>query len=167
MIKCFNLLAVILCVPFLLQSCQSASIPNDQGSGFMDSLSTGFKFATKLMGMNQASSVANLVSQAFAAPQKQSTQTQYEDSEYSSNDKDNYVVSTDKSENTGTLFNGILDEQQQSPNNPSTTTESPLGNTSMMGIASLLKVLGMDEKKLTALMVNGLIFIAQMVKEKC
>lgn len=157
----------------------SASIAND--NGFMDSVSTGFRFASKLLGMNQASSVATLVSQAFGgggptktsnAPKladKQSQNYQYEDSEYSSNDKDNYVVTTSesdsKSDSYPSQFNNIVDELRQ----PSGTTSSTTSTTSspaasLSGISSLLRVLGMDEKKLSALMVNGLIFIAQMVK---
>lgn len=143
----------------------------------MDSLSTGFRFATKLLGMNQSASVANLVSQAFSAPKianKQSQTPHYEDSEYSSDDKDNYVVVPDKEEpNFASQFSSILggggaaaaEQQQQVPSGTTTTTTTPSSpSASLSGIASILRVLGMDEKKLSALMVNGLIFIAQMVK---
>lgn len=156
----------------------SASIAND--NGFMDSVSTGFRFASKLLGMNQASSVATLVSQAFGgggptktsnAPKladKQSQNYQYEDSEYSSNDKDNYVVTTSesdsKSDSYSSQFNNIVDELRQPSGTTSSTTSTTSSPASLSGISSLLRVLGMDEKKLSALMVNGLIFIAQMVK---
>lgn len=169
---------VFLAVAVILLGCNpvwAATIPNDN-SGFMDSLSTGFRFATKLLGMNQSASVANLVSQAFSAPKianKQSQPHHYEDSEYSSDDKDNYVVVPDKEEpNFASQFSSILggggaeqQQQQQVPSGTTTTTTTPSSpSASLSGIASILRVLGMDEKKLSALMVNGLIFIAQMVK---
>lgn len=137
----------------------AASIANNNdNNGFMESLSTGFKFATRLLGMNQSSSVANLVAQAFSSPQQSSApsqspknQYQYADSEFSSNEKDNSVLSSEKSDST--------DENRIS--STTSTTASP--TTSMTGIASLLRILGMDQNKLSALMVNGLILIAQMV----
>lgn len=148
----------------------TASIGND--NGFMDSLSTGFRFASKLLGMNQSASVANLVAQAFsgsptnnAVPKitnKQSQNALYEDSEYSSDDRDNFVVSTVKPEPHSPEFQ--FEERPTFGTTASPTTTSAPSGTALPGIASLLRVLGMDEKKLSALMVNGLIFIAQMVK---
>lgn len=165
--------ALLVIVPFLVllpSPVWSASIAKND-NGFMDSLSTGFRFASKLLGMNQSASVASLVSQAFAGPQvsnnapkianKQSQNYQYEDSEYSSNDKDNVV---DKSESYSSQFNNIVEELRQPSGTTSTTTTTSSPAASLTGISSLLRVLGMDEKKLSALMVNGLIFIAQMVK---
>lgn len=164
---------LLVVVPFLVLlpfPVWSASIANND-NGFMDSLSTGFRFASKLLGMNQSASVASLVSQAFAGPlannnapkiaNKQSQNYQYEDSEYSSNDKDNVV---DKSESYSSQFNNIVEELRQPSGTTSTTTTTSSPAASLTGISSLLRVLGMDEKKLSALMVNGLIFIAQMVK---
>lgn len=165
----------------LQYSIEAASIPGNDNS-FMDSLSTGFKFAGKLLGMDQSSSVANLVAQAFAGPtrttsaskntNKQSQNYQFEDSEYSSND-----ISTDKSDsntpqfpnivNGGVLFGSSGNDGSSGPElqSPMTTTSTAAPTATFGGIASVLRVLGMDEKKLSALLVNGLIFIAQMVKK--
>lgn len=157
-----SLIVVLLLLTVALLS-RAASITNNNdnnNNGFMESLSTGFKFATRLLGMDQSSSVANLVAQAFSSPQPSSSpsqipknQYQYADSEFSSNDKENFVISSDKSDSQ---FINTSDK-----NRIPSTAASP--TSSMTGIASLLRILGMDEKKLSALMVNGLIFLSQLV----
>lgn len=161
-----SLIVVLLLLTVALLS-RAASIANNNdnnNNGFMESLSTGFKFATRLLGMDQSSSVANLVAQAFSSPQPSSApsqtpknQYQYADSEFSSNDKENFVISSDKSDSQ--FIN--TSDKNRIPSTTSTTAASP--TSSMTGIASLLRILGMDEKKLSALMVNGLIFLSQLV----
>lgn len=162
----------------LLQPILGATISSNDNSGFMESLSTGFKIASKLLGMNQSASVANLVSQAFSGPSPSSapkvankpTQNyQYEDNEYSADEKDNYVANSDKasdpSSSVQSQFPSLVEEGLGLfHGSTSTTTSTSAPATSFSGIASLLRILGMDERKLSALMVNGLIFIAQMVK---
>lgn len=171
----FKNFCVVLVVLFSFwRITQGASIANENGS-FMDSLSTGFKFASKLLGMNQSSNVASLVAQAFGegeksssasthqiTPPPQSQNYQYEDASYSSNEKDNLVVSSDKADNfspTGSAFqDGVT-----STTTTTTTPSSPLpGMNGLVG--GLLRVLGMDEGKMSALLINGMIFMAQMVK---
>lgn len=148
----------------------------------MDSLSTGFKFASKLLGMNQSANVANLVAQAFGGPSllpspteeaeisssasthqrppSQSQKYQYEEPDYpSSNERDNLVVSSDKADH----FSPAFQEGVTSTTTTTTPSSGPLpGMNGLVG--GLLRVLGMDEGKMSALLVNGMIFIAQMVK---
>lgn len=142
----------------------------------MESLSTGFKFASKLLGMNQSSNVANLVAQAFGGPsspteggekapathqQPQAQHYQYEDSDYPSNERDNLVVSSDKADHfspTGGSF-----PEGVTSTTTTTTPSSPISGMNGL-VGGLLRVLGMDEGKMSALLVNGMIFIAQMVK---
>lgn len=183
---CFLVLfSVAFCILHYPAAVSAATINNNNNdNGFMESLSTGFRFASKLLGMNQSDSVANLVSQAFGgvsllgnAPKPNSRPSttpiyDYEDSAYSSNNKDNYLVSNDKSDTYQTQqqqhqqYPSASDDQEMFPptTTTTTTTSAPSPTASLTGITTLLRVLGMDEKKLSALMVNGLIFIAQMVK---
>lgn len=178
MIQKSLLLVLTVSVASFLQPILGASIASNDNSGFMESLSTGFKFASKLLGMNQSASVANLVSQAFSGPSptsapkvahKPTQKYQYEDNEYSADEKDNYVADSDKqdplSSSVQSQFPSLVEEGLGLfHGSTSTTTSTSAPATSFSGIASLLRILGMDERKLSALMVNGLIFIAQMVK---
>lgn len=133
-----------------------ASSP-DNGN-FMDSLTTGFRLASKILGMNQSANVANLVAQAFSAttaatsskppPTDVTSSPPITSAAYA--DNDNLIVSSDKAD----IFQQTAD--------PSLSFASGQNLSGLFG--GLLRVLGMDETKLSAMVLNGLIFIAQMVK---
>lgn len=119
----------------------------------MDSLQTGFRFASKLLGMDQSANVANLVSQAFSntPPKVDESNRDHLNNQRPEQDKHNYVDSTEK----------VDSFPVSSQTEPAITSAAP----NLSGLfGGVLRVLGLDDSKMSALVINGLIFIAQMVK---
>lgn len=143
---------VIVCWGIILLNSAPINGSSIKKRSLADDLRTGFSFAGKILGFDPASSVADLVSRAFAnnyhGMQKHAHFEANRDTEKLSDDSDA--------------------SQSQSAINDEVETNI-IGGSSVNGIGpgsfigNVLRVFGMDNSRIGAMAVNGIIFIAQMV----
>lgn len=112
------------------------------------------------IGFDAASNVADLVARAFINPNPNSNQP------HNNGKRDESYANLEPFED-GPEAAHHSDHDTSSDINDGVIVDPPSGSPTNIGdstiISSLLKVLGMDNSKLGALAVNGIIFIAQMV----
>lgn len=113
-------------------------------------------------GFDAASNVADLVARAFTNTNPNSNQNQ----QHNNGKRDESYANLEPFED-GPEVSQHPDHDTSGDINDSVIIDPPSGSQTTIGdstiISSLLKVLGMDNSKLGALAVNGIIFIAQMV----
>lgn len=112
------------------------------------------------IGFDAASNVADLVARAFTNTNSIP--------DHNNNGKRDENYANLESFDDGTDAGQPSDHDTSDDINDNVVIDAPSGTQTNIGesaiISSLLKVLGMDSSKLGALAINGIIFIAQMVR---